>query len=56
MIKKNTKYSYAHGIRYMDHGSRKYEVAGEKLPSVTTILGQTKDDTYLKKWIADKGV
>jgi genome maintenance exonuclease 1 len=39
----------------MDHGSRKYEVAGERLPSVTTILGRTKDDTYLKKWIADKG-
>ena len=55
MIKKNTKYSYAHGIRYMDHGSRNYEVAGYRLPSVTTILGRTKDDTFLKDWIAKKG-
>ena len=39
----------------MDNGSRNYEVAGYRLPSVTTILGRTKDDTYLKKWIADKG-
>ena len=39
----------------MDNGTRNYEVAGYRLPSVTTILGKTKDDTYLKKWIADKG-
>ena len=39
----------------MDNGSRNYDVAGQRLPSVTTILGRTKDDTYLKKWIADKG-
>ena len=55
MIKKLDKYSYATGKRFMDHGARNYEVAGYKLPSVTTILGRTKDDTYLKKWIADKG-
>ena len=39
----------------MDHGSRNYEVAGYRLPSVTTILGRTKDDTFLKDWIAKKG-
>ena len=55
MIKKLDKYSYVGGTRYMDNGSRNYEVAGYRLPLVTTILGRTKDDTYLKKWIADKG-
>ena len=39
----------------MDNGSRNYDVAGQRLPSVTTILGRTKDDTYLRKWIAQKG-
>ena len=55
MIKKINKYSYAQGTRSTVHGSRSYDVAGYRLPSVTTILGQTKDATYLKKWIADKG-
>ena len=39
----------------MDHGARNYDVAGQRLPSVTTILGKTKDDTYLKDWIKKKG-
>ena len=39
----------------MDNGSRNYDVAGYRLPSVTTILGRTKDDTFLKDWIAKKG-
>ena len=55
MIKKNDKYSYVGGTRYMDHGSRNYDVAGYRLPSVTTILGRSKDDTFLKDWIAKKG-
>ena len=55
MIKKLNKYSYAQGTRYSELGSRNYDIAGYRLPSVTTILGKTKDDTYLKKWIADKG-
>ena len=55
MIKKLNKYSYGSGTRYLDHGSRNYEVAGYRLPSVTTILGKTKDDTYLKDWIKKKG-
>ena len=55
MIKLNNKYTYAQGTRSTVHGSRNYDAAGQRLPSVTTILGRTKDDTYLKKWIADKG-
>ena len=55
VIKKIDRYNYVQGTRYMDNGSRNYDVAGYRLPSVTTILGRTKDDTYLKKWIADKG-
>ena len=37
---------------------RTYEVGDEKLPSVTTILGQTQSDEKresLAKWIAKKG-
>ena len=55
MIKKIDKYTYAQGTRYTANGSRNYDVAGQRLPSVTTILGRTKDDTYLRKWIAQKG-
>ena len=55
MIKKLDKYSYAHGVRYMDHGTRNYDVAGYRLPSVTTILGKTKDTSSLDSWIASKG-
>ena len=55
MIKKLDKYSYAHGVRYMDHGTRNYDVAGYRLPSVTTILGKTKDTSSLDSWIARKG-
>jgi hypothetical protein len=40
-----------------DHetGTRVYEVVGTKLPSVTTILGATKDQEFLKKWKAKVG-
>jgi genome maintenance exonuclease 1 len=55
MIKKNDKYTYVQGTRFMDHGARNYDVAGYRLPSVTTILGRTKDETYLRQWIAKKG-
>ena len=55
VLKKLNKYTYVGGTRYMDNGSRNYEVAGYRLPSVTTILGRTKDDTFLKDWIAKKG-
>ena len=53
--KKLDKYPYAHGVRYMDHGTRNEDVAGYRLPSVTTILGKTKDTSSLDSWIASKG-
>ena len=55
MIKKLNKYSYAHGTRSTELGSRNYEVAGFKLPSVTTVLGKTKDTSFLDSWIKRKG-
>jgi hypothetical protein len=32
-----------------------YEIVGNRLPSVTTILGKTKDQEFLKKWKAKVG-
>jgi hypothetical protein len=55
MIKKSERYSYVGGTRYMDNGSRNYEVEGYRLPSVTTILGKTKDTSSLDSWIKRKG-
>ena len=55
MIEKIDKYVYAKGTRLTEHGTRNYDVAGYRLPSVTTILGRTKDETYLRQWIAKKG-
>jgi hypothetical protein len=55
MIEKLDKYTYVGGTRFTDHGSRNYDVAGYRLPSVTTILGRTKDDQFLKDWITRKG-
>jgi len=49
-MKHNGKYSYHQGTRITDHGSRIYNIAGFKLPSVTTILAKTKDQSYLTKW------
>jgi len=50
MIKLNNKYTYVQGTRFMDHGARNYDVAGQRLPSVTTILGKTKDQKFLQDW------
>ena len=52
MIKRNEKFKYIAGKQLTDHetGTRVYEVVGTKLPSVTTILGATKDQEFLKKW------
>ena len=55
MIKKNDRYTYVGGTRYMDNGTRNYDVAGYRLPSVTTILGKTKDTSSLDSWIKRKG-
>jgi hypothetical protein len=55
MIKRNEKFKYIEGKQLTDHetGTRVYEVVGTKLPSVTTILGATKDQEFLKKWKAE---
>jgi hypothetical protein len=55
MIKRNEKFKYIAGKQLTDHetGTRVYEVVGTKLPSVTTILGATKDQEFLKKWKAE---
>ena len=54
-MKKNTKYSYATGQQFMVHGSRQYDFGEGHLPSVTTILSRTKDQSYLNKWRAKVG-
>ena len=54
-IKYNGKYNYITGTRIEDHGTRLYDVNGSRLPSVTTILGATKDQQFLKEWKAKVG-
>ena len=54
-MKKNSKYTYVNATSITDHGSRVYNVMGNRLPSVTTILAQTKDDEYIKRWKAKVG-
>ena len=54
-MKKNNKYKYAVISRTEEHGSRIYDVLGIRLPSVTTILSRTKDQTYLDRWKAKVG-
>ena len=51
-MKKSDKYSYIQGTQITDHatGTRFYDFQGMKLPSVTTILAKTKDQTYLTNW------
>ena len=49
-MKRNTKYNYHQGTRTTDHGTRIYDIGGYKLPSVTSILAKTKDQTYLTAW------
>jgi len=55
MIKYNQKYKYVSGQQYEHHGSRIYDFGNEKLPSVTTILGKTKDQKFLRDWQAKVG-
>ena len=54
-MKQNKKYNYVQVSRSETHGSRTYDVHWTKLPSVTTILAQTKDQTYLDRWKAKVG-
>ncbi len=49
-MKRNDKYKYIRGTSTTDHGSRTYDIQGMKLPSVTTILAKTKDQSFIKRW------
>ena len=56
-MKKNDKYNYIDGRQINQDGGRLYDVAGYRLPSVTSILSRTKDQGFLKDWrkkIGDK--
>ena len=56
-MKKNDKYQYVSGkqITDPDTGKRVYEISSYRLPSVTTILGATKNQEFLKQWKARVG-
>ena len=51
-MKKSKKYNYISGKQVTDSktGTRFYDFAGVKLPSVTTILAKTKNQEYLTAW------
>jgi len=57
MIKKSNKYKYITGKQITDPGSgtRVYEISNYRLPSVTTVLGATKNQNFLKRWKARVG-
>ena len=56
-IKLSNKYKYIEGKQITDPGSgtRVYDINNSRLPSVTTILGATKDQQFLKDWKAKVG-
>ena len=56
-LKKSNKYNYLEGKQITDEesGSRIYDFNGSRLPSVTTILGKTKNQQFLKDWKAKVG-
>ncbi len=56
-MKKSDRYNYLEGkqITDPDTGKRVYEISSYRLPSVTTILGATKNTEFLKKWKAKVG-
>ena len=51
-MKKSNKYSYIQGKQITDEGTgiRHYDFQGMRLPSVTTILAKTKNQSYLTAW------
>ena len=51
-MKKNNKYGRSTDP---DTGKRVYEINSYRLPSVTTILGATKNQEFLKEWKAKVG-
>ena len=56
-LKKSNKYNYITGKQLTDPGSgtRVYDIDNSRLPSVTTILGATKNQDFIKKWKAKVG-
>ena len=56
-MKKSNKYKYIQGKQITDHetGTRVYDIVGSRLPSVTTVLGATKNQQFLKDWKAKVG-
>ena len=52
-IKHNDKYTYVTGTQITDPetGTRVYDINSSRLPSVTTILGATKNKQFLEDWI-----
>ena len=57
-MKWNKLYDYPRCVRSLVEGKRKYEVAGERLPSVTTILKNTESEDKkesLARWKAKVG-
>ena len=54
-MKKNRRFSYRKFQMSEHHGSRTYEFDGDRVPSVTTILSRTKDQSFLDRWRAKVG-
>ena len=56
-LKKANKFNYIQGKQITDEesGHRIYDIVGYRLPSVTTILGRTKNQQFLKDWKAKVG-
>jgi len=56
-MKKSDRYNYMQGKQITDPGTGKrvYEINSYRLPSVTTILGATKNQEFLKEWKAKVG-
>ena len=51
-LKKSNKYIYIQGKQITDEGTgiRHYDFQGMRLPSVTTVLAKTKNQSYLTAW------
>ena len=57
-MKWNNKFNYPKSSKSIENGLRKYQFDGEKLPSVTSILQQTKseeDKAAIKNWVSRVG-
>ena len=56
-LKKSNNFNYIQGKQITDEesGHRIYDIVGYRLPSVTTILGRTKNQQFLKDWKARVG-